>query len=164
MKKRTWNWVQAGTAGALSALLLAGCASVSAATVRQAAQDRWTPQEVETVVLQELQTPATVTEHEYDREDGVYELELHTADTEYEVKVHAETGTILHKEEEPRRTADAAETAPELPADPAAVKDYEEEYEDGVKEVEFEANGIEYEFKIQAESGEIVKAWQEKDD
>ena len=46
----------------------------------------------------------------------------------------------------------------------AEVRDAEYDLDDGVYELEFKANGMEYEYAVNAVTGEIVKAEKSRDD
>ncbi len=128
-----------------------------------------------------------------DREDGivVYELEFVVGMTEYELEINAETGEVVDddREDDDDRGDDddddrdapiaedasyiGAERAKELALADAGV-DASEAHFDQVEldskkgvivyDVEFDAAGVEYDYHIDAVSGEILKAKQDTDD
>ena len=56
-------------------------------------------QKAQDIALQKV-PGATVVKVEYDKEDGVYEIELKKDGYEYDIKVHAKSGKILEFEKE----------------------------------------------------------------
>ena len=134
------------------------------------------------------QNEAVIRKIEKESDNGVtyYEIEFIDSAFEYEYKVNAATGAIIKADKE--RDDDAPGTHSEAPEHSAeligeakakeialrhagfsagAVKKLkcELDREKGklVYEVEFEANGIEYEYTVDAETGEIVKIEKEDD-
>jgi len=128
-----------------------------------------------------------------DREDGVivYELEFVVGMTEYELDVDAQTGEVVDFEQEDESDDDddrdddddapivedasyiGAEKAKELALADAGVDaanalfdDIELDRKKGVVvyDVEFKADGAEYDYHIDAVSGEILRSKQETDD
>lgn len=121
-----------------------------------------------------------------DREKGVlvYELEFYADGIEYEYKVNAASGEVLKSKidrDDDRKQPDL-DSAPSdvayisldeakaialahagVAADVARFEDREFDIDDrkAVYEMEFHANGIEYEYKVDAISGEILKSKQE---
>lgn len=141
-----------------------------------------TAQEAESIATGHAQVPSaevTRIHTELDYDDGIYqyEVEFITGDTEYEYKVNAITGEILHSKVETKPTTQepaaeklTAQQAQEIALQHAGLtKDQvtglkvEYDYDDGVPEydVEFYCNGTEYDYKIHAKTGEILKV--EKD-
>lgn len=132
------------------------------------------------------------TKAELELEDGiwVYEIKFHTAAYQYEYEINAANGEICHKEQKKRTDAGengsgnagntggsrdyiGAEQAKSIAASHAgfSVSDVrfqktELDREDGemVYEVEFKKDGMEYEYEINAVTGEIIKSEQEWDD
>ena len=129
---------------------------------------------------------------ELDMEDGmaVYEIEFYANGFEYDYKIDAATAAVLKAEKEAEESA-AKPTAPQpeqpQPAthritgqeakeialrhaglDAAAVTGFrcELDMEDGmaVYEIEFQANGYEYKYEINAVTGAVLKAEKELDD
>lgn len=135
----------------------------------------------------------TFEQAKWDREKGVavYELEFYANGTEYEYTVNAASGDVIHHKTENMQNAQNAQNAAnnngavDRPAadlsmtDAKAIalahaglseaevvwKDCELEKEHGllVYEIDFEANGYEYEYLINAESGDILEADKERD-
>jgi len=117
----------------------------------------------------------------------VYEVEFETAGTEYKYIVHAETGEVLDSkteadndeddDDEDDRPLDTTGWVPEdgVKATVLAhagltsedVLDYECEADEkkgvAVYDIEFEANGMEYEYTVDAKTGEIVDSKQKTD-
>ncbi len=127
-----------------------------------------------------------------DREDGrwVYEVEFVAEGYEYDLEIDAETGKVLKAEKEKQREKKASSTDKATPGQTAASDTIgaqeakrialekagvaagdadglkaEREKEKGrtVYEVEFRENGIEYEYKIDAETGEVLSEEKERD-
>ena len=122
----------------------------------------------------------TDVDYDYERGTAVFEVEFHKGGYEYEYLVDALTGEILYSlkkyDEEyspsmPDVTATiGAEAALDIALAHAAVTDpydaeTEYEYEGGkaVFEVEFKKDGYEYEYVIDALSGEILRFEKERD-
>ncbi len=125
---------------------------------------------------------------ELDRDDGVtvYEIDFRTGDVEYEYDINASTGTIIksQREQDKSSSADSTDTSAsptllgkdkakeialthaEVNAD--SVKGYscELDSDDGVLtyEIEFFADGYEYEYEVNARTGAIIKSERERDD
>lgn len=126
-----------------------------------------------------------------DTDDGiaVYELEFRAGGYEYDYEINASTGEILQSEKD--RNGDApSHTEQTAGSNPSAasisetrakeialqhagiavgdISSYKSELDtdDGaaVYKVEFKANGYEYEYKISASAGEILKAEKDRDD
>lgn len=123
---------------------------------------------------------------EFDLEDGtpVYDLEFQANDVVYACDVHAETGEVRklewhlqaqQAEKSPQAMPDSQqqigiEQAKQIVLQAAGVAEgdavfnkAESDWEHGVVvyELEFRANGIEYDYQVHAETGHIVKAEQE---
>jgi uncharacterized membrane protein YkoI len=124
---------------------------------------------------------------ELDRDHGayIYEIEFRSGNCEYDYDINAETGAVIkfQKDQDDDRddddipsgstthiTKDDAKAAALKHAGVAvdAIRDYSCEldidYGKARYEIEFEANGIEYEYEVDALSGTILKAENEKDD
>lgn len=124
---------------------------------------------------------AWFTKAELDYDDGVpvYELEFYTAAHEYEYEIHAVTGAVYsrgveafpgpgehHSGPDPakdgyigtERARQAALDHAGCPADQAVFTKTELDYDDGraVYEVEFRRDGTEYEYEIDAATGEVL--------
>lgn len=122
------------------------------------------------------------TKEKLDFEDGikVYEIEFHTAAYEYEYEINAITGEIYSKEGEIRghgsigqggngaageayigeeKAKEKAISHAGLSASGVKFTEVKLDYDDGIKvyEIEFYSEGREYEYEINALSGEIVK-------
>jgi len=133
-------------------------------------------------------TEAFDLEIELDAERGVwhYDVDFDTAEFEYDYEVEAYTGEILKSKKEPEKAA-APQPQPTAPEASAAKLTREEaksialthagvskvydldvelDKEKGVwvYEVDFETAGVEYEYDIDAYTGEILKSRKERDD
>lgn len=135
-------------------------------------------------------TEAEFLRTEYDVDDGRHhwDVEFHSGDWEYDYEIHAETGEIFKSEKEydpvkalnpsqPPKTETtkkiAAEEAKNIALKHAGlkasqVKGLRAKYDvdDGIPEweVEFYADGLEYDYEIHAESGKIRSWDKERDD
>ena len=123
---------------------------------------------------------AVFTKAYLDNDDGrqEYEIEFYVDQTEYEMDIDAETGEVRDYETEAQSliTTDgqiSEEQAKQialakigLKEEDVALKKVKLDVDDGrtVYEVEFVSAGMEYEFDIDAKTGEIVKYEEEKDD
>ncbi len=107
----------------------------------------------------------TLIEFEFDREDAVYEMEIIGEEKEYEIEIDAKTGEVLEYEEEYSDDYD-----PEwdylIGHEKAIEKAFERidngtliefELDDYIYEIEIKKGMHEYEFKIDAYSGEIIE-------
>lgn len=117
--------------------------------------------------------------HPYE-EDGraVFDMEFYVGTTEYDVDVDIATGEIVDFETEEHALVDSngsitLEAAKQIALAKVGLKEGEATYkeakldtEDGRKvyEIELVANGMEYEFDIDAASGAIIKFETEKQD
>lgn len=126
---------------------------------------------------------ARFTKVRMDYEDGVpvYEVEFYTATHEYDYEIHAQNGSVFHKEVEAHQTSSGnhhggtgTQTGADIGAEAAknaalnhagcAAGDVvftkvERDYDDGwlVYEIEFHKGGLEYEFEIDGTSGAVLK-------
>lgn len=126
---------------------------------------------------------ARFTKARMDYEDGVpvYEVEFYTATHEYDYEIHAQNGSVFHKEVEAHQTSSGnhhggtgTQTGADIGAEAAknaalnhagcAAGDVvftkvERDYDDGwlVYEIEFYKGGLEYEFEIDGTSGAVLK-------
>ena len=126
---------------------------------------------------------ARFTKVRMDYEDGVpvYEVEFYTATHEYDYEIHAQNGSVFHKEVEAHQTSSGnhhggtgTQTGADIGAEAAknaalnhagcAAGDVvftkvERDYDDGwlVYESEFYKGGLEYEFEIDGTSGAVLK-------
>lgn len=119
----------------------------------------------------------TFTKAELDHDNGIaeYEIEFHSSANEYEYDINAATGTVIKYSKEALEipamkasqdtiTAEEAKAAAleyaGLSASDVTFTKAELDYDDGVTEYEIEFNygRKEYEFKIDAYSGEILEA------
>ncbi len=120
-------------------------------------------------------------ELDYDHGVAVYEIEFHSAATEYEYKIDAATGEVLQwKSEEDDRPASTSAGGQEIGMEKAKALALERagltgdvrfvkekrEYDDGrlIYELEFRANGMEYECEIDAMSGAVLSWDSDGDD
>ncbi len=120
---------------------------------------------------------------DYDLENGVYEIEFQLGNTEYDYKIRATDGKILHCHNEPGHHDDdhhdayvadrsdyiGLEKAKSIAYQNAGVdeaKAFDKDYdlEKGVYDIEFTFDGMEYDYKIDARTGEILRAKKEIDD
>ena len=125
----------------------------------------------------------TAAKLDYDDHIPVYDIEFYTSSHEYEYEIHAQTGAVCHREQEAYRhhsqsshhsvgspaggTSDIGlETAKSIAAGHAGmiVSDVtfskaESDYDDGylIYEIEFLKDNVEYEYEIDAVTGEILK-------
>ncbi len=119
----------------------------------------------------------TITKAQQEIDDGqsVYEIEFVTADTKYEYEIDAKLGTVFKYSQEAisqtsgqafpqsQISEEEAKTAAlnyaNLSPDQATCTKLELDYDDGVAEYEIEyiADGIEYDFKVNASNGEILE-------
>lgn len=145
-----------------------------------------TLEEAKAVVLKDLNLKtATFDKEEYDASEEEYELELTVDGVEYEYTISACTGEILEKDWDEKEMAkstpkpgDTSSFIGVKKAKALALKHagltgksvtYEEaklDKEDGryVYEIEFEYGGMEYEYELDAQTGDILKAEKEKAD
>lgn len=126
---------------------------------------------------------ARFTKVRMDYEDGVpvYEVEFYTATHEYDYEIHAQNGSVFHKEVEAHQTSSGnhhgvtgTQTGADIGAEAAknaalnhagcAAGDVvftkvERDYDDGwlIYEIEFYKGGLECEFEIDGTSGAVLK-------
>ena len=165
---KNWKKFTALTAvfGALA--IFAGCTSASALSVEEAK---------DLVKDQVGKENAVVVHQETDREDGVYELQIVVDGTAYEFEVDSSTGQVREVEREEARPADAAVPAETKPASitleearaiayghagvqESQALDKSHERDDGVFEIDFEYEGLEYDYEI-GPDGTILKVEKE---
>lgn len=136
-------------------------------------------------------TDASFDDEEFDRDDNLYELEFHVEGVEYEYDIHAESGKILEAErdEDDKKRKEKSNTekknttqptkdavismdeAKQIAFDHAGVDgadtlfdDQEFDRDDNLYELEFHVDGIEYEYDIDAETGNVLEAERDEDD
>ncbi len=127
---------------------------------------------------------ATFTKVSLDREKGVqvYDIEFYTAEAEYEYEINAATGVIISKEIDGKYASQSGTESGAyigtsnalaialahagLSASDSYLKECRLERDRGVYlyEIEFVANGYEYEYEVNATTGAILKAEKEWDD
>ena len=126
---------------------------------------------------------ARFTKVRMDYEDGVpvYEVEFYTATHEYDYEIHAQNGSVFHKEVEAHQTSSGnhhggtgTQTGADIGAEAAknaalnhagcaggdvVFTKVERDYDDGwlIYEIEFYKGGLEYEFEIDGTSGAVLK-------
>lgn len=111
----------------------------------------------------------TKTKAEKDTDNGqlIYEIEFETKSGKYKYEISSVNGDILKYETDVKNKNAAKEEVTKSGAIEIAlgeagfsaseVKKMESEYDDGYFEVEFEVNGTEYKYKIDAATGKIIK-------
>ncbi len=121
------------------------------------------------------ESAATFTKAKLDYDDGAaeYDIEFYVDGTKYEYEINAATGAIISQDVEYNKTAAATTTDTVITADEAKAivlnhaglteaevtfTKTKLDYEDGIKvyEVEFKNGRTEYEYEINAATGEIV--------
>ena len=110
-------------------------------------------------------------------DDGVYEMEFWAGQIEYEYKISAWDGSILKADEYGRHgethhhgsdciSADDARSAALHHAGVSSLSAYqcETDWDDGrcIYQIEFDCNGIEYEYEIDGQTGAVLKAEQDR--
>lgn len=120
---------------------------------------------------------------ELDRDNGAvhYDVDFEKDGKDYDYEIHAETGEILRSEKPKKATATSAEPAKKqltrqgaidialkhagVKADQVRDLDAELDRDDGAThyDVDFEANGYDYDYEIHAESGKILKSEKDRD-
>jgi uncharacterized membrane protein YkoI len=141
-----------------------------------------TAQEAEAIVTAHAQVESTQISRlrtELDYDNGVYKYEIAFAngETEYEYKVSADTGEILHAKVEVKPAAQTpatdkltAEQAQEIALKHAGLTKEQVsglkatfDYDDGIPEydIDFYYNGTEYDYDIHAVTGEILRTEKE---
>ena len=134
------------------------------------------------------ESEVTFTSVYLERDDGVqyYNVDFYTSTTEYDYEIHAVSGKILERDAERREVhdddddhvnnpgqyigVDAAKAAAlkhaGLSANEVTFTKAKLEKDDGrvVYEIEFYANGVEYEYEIDAETGKVISYDSERDD
>ena len=121
---------------------------------------------------------------ELDIRENEYDIEFFANGREYDYEIHAVTGAILDYDSEPIDDDDHPVTPAPTPAPEGIITldeakaiavahanvtdpvfgDCEFDDDEGVYEIEFAANGIEYECEINALTGEIIRFESEVDD
>ena len=126
------------------------------------------------VGLTEEQVTFTKIKLDADDDEAEYEIEFFTATEKFEIEIEAKTGSVLKVERKAVKTPQeeqgdhitakrAQEIALEhanLTASEVVMEKIELDYDDGiyVYEVEFVSGGYEYEYKIDAKTGEILES------
>lgn len=129
---------------------------------------------------------ATAVECELDRDHGgfIYEIEFRSGEYEYEYDINAETGAVIKYEKD--RDDDAPVTPPvstptyidedaakavalaHAGVDADAIRDYDCELDTAhgkaYYEIDFEAGNIDYEYKIDASNGTVLRFEKDTDD
>ncbi len=133
-------------------------------------------------------TQAQAADLDWDLEKGVYDIDFCVNGTEYDYHIHCTTGEILHTHKEAcddchehQGHGPERDTPSQAPAEPliglekaktialqhAAVADArftDYDLDDGKYELEFYAGGFEYEYDIDAVTGQILKAEKEMEE
>ena len=110
-------------------------------------------------------------------DDGVYEVEFSSKGTEYNYKVSKAGKVLSHYTEKDDDYVSPSKKASNITKAKAksialnhagvsadSIRSYEIELDDGVYEISFEKGRTEYEYKINAKKGEVLRATKEKDD
>ncbi len=129
------------------------------------------------VGLTEEQVTFTKIKLDADDDEAEYEIEFFTATEKFEIEIDAKTGDVLkverkvvktHQEEQgdhitAKRAQEIAIEHAKLTASEVVMEKIELDYDDGiyVYEVEFVSGGYEYEYKIDAKTGEILESEKE---
>ncbi len=124
----------------------------------------------------------TKTARDYDDGILVYDIEFYTAAEEYDYEINAADGSIRSKEIEPRKTSGNTGNADSyisvnqaqsiavghagLSRDEVSFSKAKLEHDDGltVYEIEFSKNGVEYEYTVDAVTGNVLSYDSEQDD
>ncbi len=139
-----------------------------------------TLEEAKEIVFKELGVKeADFYKREYKLENGIYDIEFSVNGKEYDYEVDAKTGKIVkaHEEYDDDYVAPTTgnkenitlEEAKEIVFKELGVKEadfYKKEYgyDDGAYELDFAVDGIEDDYEVEARTGKIIKAEQERDD
>ena len=134
------------------------------------------------------ESEASFSKASLERDDGIvkYEIEFHANGVEYEYDVAADDGTIINFKKKytdsyvqpsnddkpkddkitPNEAKETALSHAGLAAEDVRGFKIELDYEDGCElyEIEFNADGYEYEYEIDAKSGDVIKSDKEYDD
>lgn len=112
-----------------------------------------------------------VTSANLDSEDGVYDVEVQSGEFEYEFEINAHTGAIVKQQKESTSQTFASigantismESAKQIALSKVSGTILSANYEQAsnLYEISISANGYEYEFDINAQTGAIVKQDQE---
>ena len=110
-------------------------------------------------------------------DDDVYEVEFSSKGTEYNYKVSKAGKVLSHYTEKDDDYVSPSKKASNITKAKAksialnhagvsadSIRSYEIELDDGVYEISFEKGRTEYEYKINAKKGEVLRATKEKDD
>jgi len=159
--------------------------SPSAAAAKQP-EGALTAEEAKAIALKESGVSAESAEFlrvDLDIDDGraVYEIEFLAGNTEHEYEINALTGAILKAEKETRKSPSAAPAADQWISEDAAKNaalahagisaenakfrrtELDRNRSAVVYEIEFTADGIEFEYEIDALTGSVAAASREKD-
>ncbi|MCM1060173.1 MAG: PepSY domain-containing protein [Eubacterium sp.] len=144
----------------------------------EAASGQITLDEAKAIALKHAgvsESAAVFTKAKQERDDGIvkYDIEFVADNTEYEYEISAADGTVLESSVEKRKQADTSasgqitlDEAKAIALEHAGFKEDQVRFtkskldrDDGVDEyeIEFKANGVEYEYKINASTGKIIE-------
>lgn len=164
----------------LMVVLMAGCQVIRA----EAFEKTSIPEGIRNLVFGDVGVSEDeVRDREVEFEDGNYEIEFKKDGVEYEYEVNAETGKIVESEKDRdddyrgKKTSvesgkgeriTSAEALNYALADAGfsenEVHDKDVDFDDGVYEVEFEKDGLEYKYRIDPYTGEVLHSEKDYDD
>ncbi len=139
-------------------------------------------EEAKQIALRKAPAGAVITDFDLDHDDGrwIYEIELHSGSTEIEADIDAATGAVIKWEEDIDDDEDDLISVPNLPISAeeakqiaqskapagAVITDFDLDKDDGrwVYEIELRKGNLEYEAKIDANTGAVIKWEAELDD
>lgn len=128
-----------------------------------------------------VKADGTAVKTDYDFDDGIpsYEIEFWSGGIEYDYDIHAQTGEILKAEKDHKNILTSSGTslkteaeAKQIALNNAGLKEenisgyrIELDRDNGISvyEIEFRSAGYEYEYEINAQTGDIIKSQKEFD-
>lgn len=162
------------------ALLMGGVALAANAGPSLAATTKGllSMEEAKAIAVKSVGGEVTKIELDHEKSGDVYEIELQSDGVEYDLEIHAKTGKVLYTEKEDMDHDEhitsssenfiTQEAAVEIAMKQAkgTVTEVELDDEDGrvIYEIEMKDGTYEYDFDIDATSGEVLKFKKERDD